>query len=268
VPTALLLLLAASAIRDVSVPSNTADPVYVSCPQGRVTRIVWPEALVRLKSEGQNARFDLALEQTRPQGVIAVTPHAFPSRTILNARGAMHTLRIVVESAPSGAPTDVRLSFTSAEGPPAVAPTAGPSIVVTAPPPLATSMPETVAAPAPEAAGLAAVELLRARVVVAGDRESLPGQPAMILTDVLQGERWVWLRFRLEAGAAARISRVSWEGGEIADVTQEPQDRDLRVVVRLERAALTRRAHVSLEVEGGATYTFGLDSRPLRELFK
>jgi hypothetical protein len=112
------------------------------------------------------------------------------------------------------------------------------------------------------------VELLRARVVVAGEREGLPGQPAMILTDVVQGERSVWFRFLLERGATSRVAHVAWEGGAITDMTQEPQGRDLRVIARVDQAALTRRAHVTLDIEGGATYTFALDTRPLRELFR
>jgi hypothetical protein len=62
------------------------------------------------------------------------------------------------------------------------------------------------------------------------------------------------------------VARVSWEGGTVENATQEDQGKDLRVIVPLQRAGLTRRAHLTLEVDGGATYTFALSARALRAL--
>jgi hypothetical protein len=259
------VLLAASSVQHVPVLPDGTQALRVSCPVGHATRIVLPEALVRLRGPGRNARLELTVEHTRPQGVLVVIPRAYPLKATLSVKGATREFLIALESTPSGEDAEVRLELASVVP---TAPATPPAPVLAtptdAPPPPAT--PEPAAQSTPSTGGLDSLELLHARVVVAGEREGLPGHPAMVLTDALQGERWVWLRFLLEGGAASRVSRVSWEGGELDSLTQEPQDKDLRIIVRLARPAITRRAHVTLEIEQGGTYVFSLGARSLREL--
>lgn len=262
----LVAAIVATTVQNVPWTPGAREALHLSCPVGHATRIVLPEPLLRLRAPGQNAALAVSVERTRPQGVLVVTPRTHPVRAILNVRGEKHDLRISIESTASGEAGDIRITYAATE--PTV--TAAPS-VAPARPTDATTDPPTSAptlAPTPRADGLDAVELMRAKVVVVAEREGLPGQPAMVLTDALQGERYVWLRFLLEGGAGARVSRVSWEGGAIESFTQEPQDKDLRVIVRVDRPAITRRAHVSLEIEEGATYTFAMDARPLKELLR
>jgi hypothetical protein len=260
----LAVVVLTAAVQSLSVSPDATEPLRLSCPVGRTTRVVLPEALRRMRAPGQNAALDLSIERLRPEGVLLIKPNAHPLHAILEVLGESHSLRLLIESAPSGDGAEFTLAFANPSAP---APTTAVTVESVEARPLSTP-----AAPAPPAtdmgSGLDGVDLLRDKVVVVGQREGLPGQPAMVLTDALQGERWIWLRFVLEGGASARVSRVSWEGGEADSFTAEPHGGDLRVMVRLARATLTRRAHVSLEVEPGATYTFGLDSRPLRELLK
>jgi hypothetical protein len=261
VSSLLAVAVAVAAIQNVTVGPEAGDPVRLSCPVGHTTRIVLPEALLRLKAPGLNAALDLTVERTRPEGVLVVTPRAHPVQATLDVRGATRGLRIVIESTASGDGGEIRLAFAGAADP-------APTAAVPLPASAATKV-ETLAPTRPPAAaadGLDPLELLRAKVVVVAEREGLPGQPAMVLTDALQGERWVWLRFLLEGGASSRVARVSWEGGEVDNFTQEPQDKDLRIIVRLERPAITRRAHVTLQMKEGASYTFAMGSRPLKEL--
>jgi hypothetical protein len=258
----LLAIALVAATQTVSAPIDDT-PVRVSCPKGRETRIVLPEPLLRLRAPGQDSPLDLTVEHTRPQGVLRVVPRTHPARATLEVRGATRSLRLVIETAALGESGEVRIEF-AAEATPSA-----PPVVASPPPPSPTvepPAPTTPPAPTRAEGALDPVELLRAKVVLVGDREGLPGHPAMILTDALQGERWVWFRFLLEGGAGARVARVSWEGGPVENATQEAQGKDLRVIVPLQRAGLTRRAHLTLEVEQGATYTFALNTRALRAL--
>jgi hypothetical protein len=245
----LLFFVMAAALPSVSVAPDAPGVVAIPCPVGQATRVLLPEALLRVKSPGANAALDVVVERTRPEGVLVLTARSYPLHAILEVRGATREFQLVIDSAA-----------------PAAAPSAATAAEAGAPP--ATSTPPPLEPPPPSKEDVDRLELLRAKVVVAGEREGLPGQPAMILTDALQGEHSVWLRFRLEDGAASRVARVSWEGGEVESFTQEAQGKDLRVIVRVARAEVTRRAHVSLEVEQGATYTFALGSRSLRELMR
>jgi hypothetical protein len=110
--------------------------------------------------------------------------------------------------------------------------------------------------------------LLRARAVTIGRHEGLPGQREMVLVDALHGEEWIWFRFRLEGGVSQRVARVSWERGEITSWVQEPAGSDLRVIVQVPRADVTRAAHLVLDVDGGPSYTFALGSRSLGRFLK
>jgi len=130
--------------------------------------------------------------------------------------------------------------------------------------------PDTTARPAPPVLHLD--DLLRAQPVAIGRREGLPGHPEMVLVDALRGDERIWFRFKLEGGAAQRIARVSWEQGDITTYVQEASGKDLRLLVQVPRAAVTRGAHLSLEVAKGPTYTFALGDRSLgrflKELFR
>lgn len=136
------------------------------------------------------------------------------------------------------------------------------------PPPRA--QPVEAPAPAPPSAGppLHLEGLLRARPVAIGRHEGLPGQREMVLVDALHGEEWIWFRFRLDGGASLRIARVSWERGEITTYLQEPAGADLRVVVQVPRASVTRSARLQLEVEDGPSYAFALGSRSIGRFLK
>jgi hypothetical protein len=109
---------------------------------------------------------------------------------------------------------------------------------------------------------------LRATPVTIDRREGLPGQPEMVLVDALRGDEWVWLRFRLEGGAMSRIESVSWEHGEVSSFVQEPVGRDLRVIVQMPRAPMTKKTRVSLRVVRGPSYRFALTARTLTALFR
>ena len=163
-------------------------------------------------------------------------------------------------------------------------PSPSPPAAATPPPPSAPPVVEAVATPAPaasprvtepapdrpasQAAGLHLEGLLRARSVNVGRHEGLPGQREMVLVDALHGEEWIWFRFTLEGGASLRIARVSGERGEITSVVQEPSGADLRVIVQVPRAAVTRSARLVLEVRDGPAYTFALGSRSLGRVLK
>jgi len=110
--------------------------------------------------------------------------------------------------------------------------------------------------------------LLAATPVAIDRREGLPGHRSMLLVDALKGDKWVWLRFRLEGGAAARVEKVTWEHGDIASFTQEPSGEDLRVVVQLPRAPITKKTRVSLKVAEGALYKFPLRPGTIPGLFR
>ena len=144
--------------------------------------------------------------------------------------------------------------------------------------PTPTPLPVSAATPVPEAPARPAApvlhldELLHAQPMAIGRREGLPGQPEMVLVDALRGDERIWFRFKLEGGAARRVSRVSWEQGDITTFVQEAAGKDLRLLVQVPRAAVTRGAHLSLETASGPTYTFALGDRSLgrflKELFR
>lgn len=135
-------------------------------------------------------------------------------------------------------------------------PTAAPqSPVVTRP----TSSPPEVADPAHAAAGLLDPGILTARVRPIGRMESLPGQRPVELVDILEGNRYVWLRFSIGDARGAEIERIWWEHGAITTYATEPVDRgrQLAVVVQLPRrteagtALITRRTRLHLKLNDG-----------------
>ena len=252
-------------VRTVLVPKHGGEPVRIACPLNETTRIVFPEPLLQLKGSGGGSPLGLSVERTKPAGVIAVRPTAHPARAIVEFRGPTLALRVELESTSAGAASEVRLAL---EPPPAALPSETAS-----PEPVAVPSPQLIQSPPPPAAPVFDLEgVLRAKPVAIGRQEGLPGQRPMVLVDALQGDAWVWFRFALDKGAQSRVARVSWEHGEITTYVQEPDEKDLRVIVQVPRASLSRRAHLSIEIQSGPTYTFALGSRSLgrflKDLFK
>jgi hypothetical protein len=108
--------------------------------------------------------------------------------------------------------------------------------------------------------------LLSATPEVIGRREGLPGQKACVLVDALKGEgpeAFVWLRFRLEGGAHAVLEHVTRDGQEVGSLTQEVVGPDLRIVVQVRKADLTKRSRVSLKFAGTPSYDFRVSSNTL-----
>jgi len=90
----------------------------------------------------------------------------------------------------------------------------------------------------------------------------------MILKDALFGDDLVWLRFHLEGGASDRVDRVWWEKGDITTYVQEASGKDLRIVVQIPRAAVSKKTRVSLKVAAGPAYRFALTPSTLTSFFK
>jgi hypothetical protein len=269
-------------------------PARVPCPVGAVTRIVVPEPLQQLTTtRAARQALGLSVERTRPQGVLRVEP-ARAGAAVVELRGPTLRLRLVLETVALGAGAEVRLardgSVAASVAPPggASAPAATPPVSDASPPPIEpVPVPGTdplrraAAAPAVEPAPAALAptpvpppvvfdlgNLMRATPVPIGRREGLPGQQPMVLVDALRGDTHLWLRFTLEDGAAARVRSVGWEAGPIETYTQEPVGRDLRVVVQLPRASVTRKTRVVLVMESGAEYRFALSSGTLTDLWR
>ena len=102
--------------------------------------------------------------------------------------------------------------------------------------------------------------LLLARPEHIGRREGLPGQPPLTLDDALKSDAWVWLRFTLPGGAASRLEEVSWENGVIRAYQTQPVKSDLRIVVQLPRARVTKRTRITVKVAPGGSYKFALSA--------
>jgi hypothetical protein len=111
-------------------------------------------------------------------------------------------------------------------------------------------------------------DLMRAAPVPIGRREGLPGQLPLVLVDALKGERFVWLRFTLEGGAAQRVKSAAWQRGAIEAFTQEPVGNDLRIVVQLPRAQVDKRARLQIELDSGASYRVSLSVSTLAGFLK
>jgi hypothetical protein len=245
---------------NVTVPGDgRADLVRVPCPVHRTTRVVFPEPLRLVKGlERETQPLGVSVESTKPQGVITVTPTEHPARGILELRGPTLTVRVLFESTPDGAGSEVRLALPAPPSPaPSPAASPGASVPEPSPPPAPSPSP-------PAAAGFfGPQDLLRVVTVPIDRREGRPGQYGMVLVDALNGDEWSWLRFRLEDGAEQRVERVWWEDGEVTRYLQEPAGPDLRVVVQLPRDRVTRKTRLSLKLASGATYRFALQPSTL-----
>ena len=268
--TALLAALLGAAADDGPKP-----PVRITCPVHQTTTVVFPEPLRQLRSPGRPASLALAVRSTRPRGVITVRPTAHPAQGTVEFRGPTMTLRVLLETAAEGAASEVHLGPDGALLVPPAPP--APSVEAAAPPaamppPVTAPPPTTPPAPAAPPAALDMEGLLRATPVSIERKEGRPGQRPMVLVDALHGEEWIWLRFRLDGGAAERVEEVSWEQGAITRFVQEVSGRDLRVVVQVPRAPVTRKTRITVRLAGGAAYRFSLSSSTLtnfvKELFK
>jgi hypothetical protein len=268
--TALLAALLGAAAED-------ARPVRIACPVHQTTTVVFPEPLRQLRSPGRPPSLALAVQSTRPRGVITIRPTAHPAQGTVEFRGPTMTLRILLETTADGTASEVRVGPDGGLLAPAPAP--APSAEAAAPPgpvPPAVAPPAAVPTPPPAAPVPPPVldmeGLLRAKPVAIDRKEGRPGQRPMILVDALHGEEWIWLRFRLEGGAAERVEEVSWEQGPLTRFVQEAAGRDLRLVVQVPRASVTRKTRITVRLADGPSYRFSLSSSTLtnfvKELFK
>jgi hypothetical protein len=274
-----VLLLAS--VQTIVVPRDRlADPVRVACPVEQTTRIVFPEALRRFRTLPGDARgLRVDVETSKPQGVIVVHAATHPSSRTVEFRGPSLVMTLVLESAAAGGASEVRVVVAETPSPPAVEPAPSP-----APPSPAPPSPPPTAAPSPpppeDPSGstvappgfFTAADLLRTSQVRIGRREGLPGQNPMVLMDALHGDDWIWLRFRLEGGADSRVQAVTWEHGALTRYIQEPDGGDLRIVVQLPKARVSRKTRLSLKLESGPAYRFALNPSTLpnflRDLFR
>jgi hypothetical protein len=226
----------------------------------QTTTLVFPEPLKQLRSQSREAALlGLSVERTKPTGVISVRPTALSARGTIEFRGPTRVLRVMLEATAEGMGREVRLGE-----PPSPAPSpAPPPSTVAALPPVPSAPPATPAPPALDLQGL-----LRATPRAIDRREGLPGQRPMVLKDALFGDEWVWLRFHLEGGALARVDRVWWEQGDITTYVQEASGKDLRIVVQIPRAAVSKKTRVSLRVAAGPAYRFALTPSTLTSFFK
>jgi hypothetical protein len=247
----LLALALVFQVQEIALPQDGDAPVRIVCPLKQTTRVVLPEALRQLKGVGRETeQLGLSVERTRPLALIVVRPETHPVSAQLEFRGHSRVIRLVFESAAEGESGEVHLVDASTR-PPSV------------PPPVAAPPAGPAASPALDLDGL-----LAATPVAIDRREALPGQPGMVLVDALKGDKWIWLRFRLERGAAARVERASWEHGDIASFTQEAAGEDLRIVVQVPRARVTRKTRVSIKLLGGGQYRFALRPGTIPGLFR
>jgi hypothetical protein len=230
----------------------------------QTTTLVFPEPLKQLRSQSREAKLlGLFVERTRPTGVVSVRPTTASARGTIEFRGPTRVLRVTLEASAEGTGREVRLGER-----PSPAPSPSPSPVATAAPapPVPAISPPPTAAPAPPALDLQG--LLRATPRTIDRREGLPGQRPMVLKDALFGDEWIWLRFHLEGGATARVDRVWWEQGEIATYIQEANGKDLRIVVQVPRAPVSKKTRVSLRLADGPAYRFALTPSTLTSFFK
>jgi hypothetical protein len=250
------------------------EAIRVTCPVNQTTILVFPEPLKQLRSQSREAALlGLSVERTRPTGVISVRPTVLSARGTIEFRGPTRVLRVTLEATAEGTGKEVRLGEPP---PPAVENASATPLPPSSPPPSSRVEGPPPAAPAPAAPPgpppLDLQGLLRATPRTIDRREGLPGQRPMVLKDALFGDEWVWLRFHLEGGASDRVDRVWWQQGDITTYVQEANGKDLRIIVQIPRAVVSKKTRVSLRVAAGPAYRFALTPSTLtsffRELFK
>jgi hypothetical protein len=257
------LALFVADVREIAIPKDRNATIRVACPARRTTRIVFPEAMTRLTAPASET-LGFAVAEASPRAIVTVQPSAAPGEWTLEFHGPTLDLRLVLQAVASGGDSEVHLLETPLE--PVATPAATPtptSAPPTAPPTIVPSTAPATPAPVFDLEGV-----LRARPVAIDRHEGLPGQRAMVLVDALQGEKWIWLRFTLEGGAAARVAHVSSEAGEITAFVQEPSGKDLRLIVQLSHAAAGKGRHLFIETDAGPSYSFSLTSGVLGKVLR
>lgn len=228
----------------------------MACPVNQTTILVFPEPLKQLRSQSREAALlGLSVERTKPTGVISVRPTVLSAQGTIEFRGPTRVLRVILEATAEGTGREVRLGEPPS---PAVEERS-----VAALPPASPAPPATPGPPPLDLQGL-----LRATPRAIDRREGLPGQRPMVLKDALFGDEWVWLRFHLEGGASDRVDRVWWQQGDITTYVQEANGKDLRIVVQIPRAAVSKKTRVSLRIAAGPAYRFALTPSTLTSFFK
>src|SRR5262245_42820500 len=300
--TGILLLATAvsssSGARIVEVPLRTDKPVLVLCPVDQATRIVLPERLTRVTaSAGAKSALGIAIERYQPEGALTIHPKSYPASGRLEVRGPTTLITLQIESAASGAASEIRLVLqaapieTAGAAPTAHAEEASPQIATnTSPEPPVPASPSTAAhsqgqpasTPAAELSAVATAPgrsaddeltlLSGAEHIAIGRREGLPGQKEVVLVDALKSQDWFWLRFVVRDGASERVERVTLGGKDVTGFVARAEARDLRVTAKVPRANAGNKARVDLLLASGARYTFPLTSSSLsaflRGLFK
>jgi hypothetical protein len=259
--TRLAPLLAVSLLavpeRTVVLPSQADQAVAVTCPVGRVTRLIFPEPLKRLKGLGSaRAALGLRVERLSPAAILVIEPLDHPAEGTIEFVGTTLQVRLELKTVAEGEAADIRIV---AAGDRAEVPASQPSPAranLAAPEASPAPLP---AVPAPSAtSGLDLAGLLTAEAVPINRREGLPGQPALRLLDALKGDRWIWFRMRLEGGAATRVRRVFWEHGDITTFSEEKRAGDLSIIVQVPRSLVRRRSRLSIETDTGVLYRIAL----------
>jgi hypothetical protein len=110
--------------------------------------------------------------------------------------------------------------------------------------------------------------LLRAQPVAIGRREGLPGQRPFVLVDALRGDARVWFRFKLQGGAADRITTVALGTQQVGTFLQEADGKDLRVVVQVPRGQVIKKARLVFRTPNSGEYRFALDAPTLTNFLK
>jgi len=171
-------------------------------------------------------------------------------------------------SAPSSVPAAVaESSTTGAGGTAALEPKPTVELAREPIPPSPGVPAQDVAEPTRTASGLLDPGILMARVRSIGRVESLPGQRPVELVDLLEGNRYLWLRFSIGDAKGARLERIWWEHGPITTFATEEVDhgKRLAVVVQLPRrtdtgtALITKRTRVHMKLSDGER-TFALSA--------
>jgi hypothetical protein len=250
--------------RRVALPSSPEVAIRVECPRGRVTRILLPEALLRLKGMGSaRSALGLRVERLAPEATLIVEPQAHPVTGTIEFIGATLQVRIVLVSLAEGEPVDVRIVAATDAATEAPGPASTPHPATAVPPadeaaPNQTAPSSSAQAATSHESGLDLSGLLSAEAVPIDRREGLPGQPELRLVDALRGDRWVWLRLRLEGAAPNHVSRILLEDEPVTTFSQEPRGRDLWIVVQLARAQVGRRSRLAIETDTGLRYRIAL----------
>jgi hypothetical protein len=107
--------------------------------------------------------------------------------------------------------------------------------------------------------GLLDPGILTARVRSIGRVESLPGQRPVELVDLLEGSRYLWLRFSIRDAKGARVERIWWEHGSITAYVVQTVNAGKRLVlvVQLPRrneagtALITKGTRVHIKLDDG-----------------